>query len=149
MARVGWQLLGGLAILVAACGDGSSSQSPVPGSCAALGDPAVRCRFVGEWHVGESSRAVWVRVGAGLPGYFGMTFGPRGRATYYRLDEGTGAGATEFSGRMRLLASFADLPFSAEVHAELIDAGLGLRVSFGPGELIGGSTIEARYVGDR
>ncbi len=141
-------LLVGLAMLSIGCGDGSSSATPSDGSCAALGDPAVRCRFVGEWFYGESAQPVWVRVGAGPPGSFGLSFGPRGQATIYRLDAATGAGATEFSGRMRLLASYADVTFYADVHAELLDDGRTLRVSFINAEHLGSSTIEAHYVGE-
>ena len=132
----------GIALLLG-CGDGSEDGGAA--GCAGLGDPAVRCRFVGRASSGNQSWPQVVRAESwDEPGNLVLVVGPPGEGRWYISAYGE-TSADFFSGSAAFLLT--DIFEIGTLEVRLLDSGRRLVMVAGGDTIYGNSTFEGRYVG--
>jgi len=129
--------------LLVGCGDGSDHGGAA--GCAGLGDPAVRCRFVGKVSDGNYSSRELVRIEAGNgPGSLVLVVGPPGEGRWYVTALGEASGDS-FSGYADFLLT--DVFEVGTLQVQLLESGKRLVMVAGGDTIYGNSTFDGRYVG--
>jgi hypothetical protein len=131
-----------MALLFAACGD----ESDAPESCPGLGDPAVRCRFVGQLSDGDSSSPLAVNVLAlNGPGSLTLRIGPPGEKAQFTVWTDDEVSGDAYVGDVQVV--FTDLFEYGTLQMQILEGGRRLHMEIEAGSFFSPSTFDGRYVG--